>query len=331
MYLLRDAGEHQESPVDNDGNSLLVAACQYGALTDCVPLILERWPDSINLPESRYGQTPLSIACELGNETVLDLLLASENLELNKTTLKFGEQTPLHVAVKKGYLPIVQKLLDKKGIAVNAKHAGGKTALDEAYDNVEIAKALLVHEQTGSKARLNFLLRNIKKNEVDFQNLVPDILPLVEDSDITDGFLNKLVATSEELHSSVPFSAFVRRAIERGRNLERPYHKAARVGSPGLLKILNERGSDPNDLDEDGWSCIEYAETYLETTLDISIKDLIKITLPSQDKDTRIINPGPLDDLYLDSCFAVEACGKMNHQNCIGLHGESEKSQFNTD
>lgn len=330
MYLLRETGVYQESPVDANEDSLLVAACQDKTLADCVPSILERWPESINLPDSEYGRTPLSFACELGTEAVVDWLLAFEDLKLNAKSLYQDQQTPLHAAVKGKHLQVVQKLLRKKDIAVNATNGDGETALEMAYDNKEIAKALLVHDQTEPEARVKFFSRILGGHDRKYRDVVHDIIPLVEEVGITDESLEELITIGEEGNSAASFSALARQAFDRGRNLRRPFHRAARLGSPRLLEKLNKSDADPNELDEDGWSCIEYAETYRGSALEPSIIELIKTNLPSPDHDMRFKGPGPLEKSYLDSGISVKICGDMGHKDCTGLHGESENSQFNT-
>lgn len=82
-YLLAQQKEFQKEPVDNLGNSLLVAACSHQQLADCVHLILDKWPEFIDRPDTQYGQTPLSFACESGTVSVVELLLSAGNVNIN--------------------------------------------------------------------------------------------------------------------------------------------------------------------------------------------------------------------------------------------------------
>lgn len=196
-------------------------------------------------------------------------------MDLNAKSPGWDDRTCLHAAVIGDCLSIVEKLVGREGIKINEENSFGETALDTARYNSGIAKVLLLHRHTESKARLEFLSRNCTDMDVGYQKIVPDILPYVEDADMTDEVLVDLIDLSEELRSSEPFVAFVRRDFERGTPLERPYHKAARVGLLELLHALQEMNKDPNQLDDDGWSCIEYAETYRGSPLNTSFAQVI--------------------------------------------------------
>ncbi|KAJ8108493.1 hypothetical protein OPT61_g8136 [Boeremia exigua] len=323
-YLLQGPGELQEDPFDSQGNTLLIAACANSRLAACVPLILKKWPGFINKADNRYKQTPLSFACEAGTSSVVDLLLSSEGVDVNAKATGWDDRSCLHTAVIGDCLSIVEKLVQSKGIKINEKDSFGETALDIARNNSGIAKALLLHKETESKARFDFLSGKCMDRDVDYQNIVPDVLPYIEDADITDEDLVDLINVSEELRSSGPFVAFVRRAFERGTPLERPYHKAARVGSLELLDKIQARRKDPSELDEDGWSCIEYGETYRESPLDVSFSQIINSAITeqgkSQEQESRALRPGVLHEPNLNGCVSVEGCSKAKHKDCTDIH-----------
>ena len=82
--------------------------------------------------EERYGRTPLVIAAYYGTLEAVQLLLATNGIDVNKGS-DFGA-TPLHFAAHRGHVGVVKALLAQRGIKVNVEATGGKwegkTALD---------------------------------------------------------------------------------------------------------------------------------------------------------------------------------------------------------
>ncbi|KAJ4401067.1 hypothetical protein N0V91_008208 [Didymella pomorum] len=292
------------------------------ATTEDTSTILEKWPRDINQPDSIYGQTPLSFACELGSSSVVDMLLAYDTLDINKPAKDWGDYTPLQAAVMNERASIVKKLLCQKSIDVNAKNSYGQTAVDMAGSNAEVAQVLLTHEQVDSKTRLSFMSQCCRSANQAVQEILPDILTLVSDGDITDKELIDLVYTSEESRSIVPHAAFVRRAFGRDtwKSIVHPYHKVARIGSLELADVLKEYGSDPTDLDDDGWSCIEYAETYQGSSLDAGLLRALQTAAAKPGDISKIKPPAALRYTHVESCVSLNSCKEAGHKDCDGIH-----------
>ncbi len=73
----------------------------------------------VNEREEYLGETPLQIAIESGNLSLIELLLtagADSNMpdDLDHLPLNYGGNTPLHYAVRKGDIEIVRLLLKFK-------------------------------------------------------------------------------------------------------------------------------------------------------------------------------------------------------------------------
>jgi ankyrin repeat protein len=326
LYLLNlPEGQVQVESCDSGRNTLLVTACRSILLSDsCKSTILEKWPRDINQPDSIYGQTPLSFACELGSSSVVDMLLAYDTLDINKPAKDWGDYTPLQAAVMNERASIVKKLLCQKSIDVNAKNSYGQTAVDMAGSNAEVAQVLLTHEQVDSKTRLSFMSQCCRSANQAVQEILPDILTLVSDGDITDKELIDLVYTSEESRSIVPHAAFVRRAFGRDtwKSIVHPYHKVARIGSLELADVLKEYGSDPTDLDDDGWSCIEYAETYQGSSLDAGLLRALQTAAAKPGDISKIKPPAALRYTHVESCVSLNSCKEAGHKDCDGIHGK---------
>lgn len=74
------------------------------------------------------NDTPLITAVLFGKRKIVEILLATPGIDVNKTTLKTAD-TPLHKAAMRGDRLITPVLLAAPGIDVNAKNADGDTPL----------------------------------------------------------------------------------------------------------------------------------------------------------------------------------------------------------
>lgn len=101
------------------------------------------------------------------------------------------------------------------------------------------------------------------------------------------------------------------------------------MGDPSLLDMFQRQNEGPNELDEDGWSCIEYAEVYRESPLDSSFNQLIQSARlkggQGLDQDSSSARPGPLHEPYAIGCVSIEPM----HENCMGVHGRQSKPLSN--
>jgi ankyrin repeat protein len=84
----------------------------------------------INTPDEK-GQTPLHVAIDLGDEEILQALLAL-NTDVNKkidcpTDPSRHGMAPLHLAIAKGKENIVKMLVDTEGIDLNSQNFAGDT------------------------------------------------------------------------------------------------------------------------------------------------------------------------------------------------------------
>jgi ankyrin repeat protein len=320
-YLLHDTDQVQENPHDRDMNTLLVAAASNQSSSTCFSSILKRWPEIINQPDSEFGLTPLSWACEMGFESIVDMLLTCEKLDLNKPAPGWMNYTPLHSAVTRNHVTIVQKLLSNENIVIDAKDSYNETAIDMAAD-AQIMQALLTHRLTSSKGRLEFLLHCCKFGEETMQKIMPEILEHIDNADITDKDLVELIDISEDIHTSAPYIAFVKRAFNRDtwKSMDCPYHKVVRIGSLELVRLLIDHGSDPADVDEDAWSCIDYANTYRSTKLEDSILHVVlqqpswKLVQPPIEK------PRLLHYSEMAGSVEVSSCNEFGHKECLGIN-----------
>ena len=79
-----------------------------------------------NAPNSR-GDTPLIYAINTDNETLVSNLLNNENAKVNPNITDINRDTPLILAVRKGWLDIAKKLIKKGGADAGVKDSNGQT------------------------------------------------------------------------------------------------------------------------------------------------------------------------------------------------------------
>ncbi|KAJ5766207.1 uncharacterized protein N7511_003823 [Penicillium nucicola] len=128
--LLKDDTVEVDIPDSKDGQTALSLAAEYGHDT-VVSLLLANKAD-IESKDTKYGQTPLSWAAQYGHDTVVSLLLASKaNIESKGT--KYG-QTPLLLAARNGYDTVVSLLLASKA-DIDSKDDYSRTPLLCAAEN----------------------------------------------------------------------------------------------------------------------------------------------------------------------------------------------------
>ncbi|CAI9725691.1 ankyrin-3-like isoform X1 [Octopus vulgaris] len=88
------------------------------------------------------GQTPLLLACEKGDDEVVEMLLAQPRCKRNCSS----SIAPLHIAVEYGHLAVVKKLVEG-GWNINQMNNVGQTAVQLAcsLDSMNMVKLLLMY------------------------------------------------------------------------------------------------------------------------------------------------------------------------------------------
>jgi hypothetical protein len=123
---------------DIDGVTPLIIACKLGH-DNAVQIILGRDSEQvINQVDKRYHRSPLDWACEYGRTSVVKRLLKFPNLDVNQRDYHFkADRTALHIAVAARHAETVKTLLDDEGheLQVEAVDASGNTPLDDAIRN----------------------------------------------------------------------------------------------------------------------------------------------------------------------------------------------------
>ena len=131
VQLLLSAGADVHKARTSCGSTPLHLACQYG-LVDNVKLLLDSGAKG-GLARASDGQTPLHLAVENGDDTIVELLLNGEGVEVDKATTDTGS-TPLHMACLKGCVRAVELLLAAGAAVDRVTSDSGSTPLHLASE-----------------------------------------------------------------------------------------------------------------------------------------------------------------------------------------------------
>ena len=142
LLKLEDADVNGEKFAESDDLSPLGAAVM-GRKHQMIEELLERDDIAINTLQPYY--TPLMLAIETSDETIVDCIMSVPTRDINMAS-KDGN-TALHWAVYQGYLPSVQALLRAVDVDVTLRNKIGNTALDIAMgeENFEMFAVMLDH------------------------------------------------------------------------------------------------------------------------------------------------------------------------------------------
>ncbi|KAK7422447.1 hypothetical protein QQZ08_009499 [Neonectria magnoliae] len=276
-------GYSQEAPRKMTG--LHLAGC-FGASEVADALL--RLGHSPDLKDT-HSCTPLWYAAQKGHKAVVKLL-AVAGTDVNTAT-NFG-RTALQAAADRGHLEVIEKLL-AAGADVNAAAAAydGRTALRAAAErgHLEIVEKLLEH---------------------------------VNGESLTDNEILKLTDATDALNGLAPFEAFITRALERNtwKMIKNPYHRAVLAGSSNVVQALKKHGVNPTGLDEDNWSCVDYATRLGRLSLLDSLREHFQQHARAEHARPEHGFPTTLLWSDFEHSVLIASCSTSNHQECTGIH-----------
>lgn len=200
-YLVRLEGSNkiQNNTFDNEGDSLLIAACRSG-LSELIEPIDKRWGNLLNEGDRTYNQSPLAWACEGAHTSVVKKLLTFEEVDVNRAASESDNLTPLHLSVWGDKTEILDRLLEHKNIDLSRKDALGKTALERAVhsNRTSTARKLLLHDQTAFAQRIKafkgLVSTSPKRASKEAMTLVSDGLKSIKYEKLISEFLVWLVS-----------------------------------------------------------------------------------------------------------------------------------------
>ncbi|KAH7146763.1 ankyrin repeat-containing domain protein, partial [Dactylonectria estremocensis] len=218
----------------------------------------------------------------------------SAGADVNVAAAGYDGRTALQAAAQGGHLEVVEKLL-AVGADVNGAAARdvGQTALQAAdgRGHLEVVENLLEH---------------------------------VNNESLTDDDLLKLIDATEALKGSAPFEAFITRALKRNtwKMIKNPYHRAVLAGSSNVVEALKKHGVNPTGLDEDNWSCVDYATRLGRLELLDSLREHFQQHARAEHARPEHGFPTTLLWTDFEQSVLVTSCSTSGHQECTGIHGK---------
>ncbi|PWW71635.1 ankyrin, partial [Tuber magnatum] len=214
--------------------------------------------------------TVLHRAVFVADETIVRSLLDDPRVDVNLGDRR--QNTPLHLAARRGYEPVLRMLLDCPRVNVNALNAAGCTPLAFAVDGSteEIIGMLISNSRVdvnlpdpnlqtplciaAKRARYSAVKLLLEREDLDVNYRCHyGMTPLAHAAD--EPFkertppehyqkIIKLLGTDQRVDVNLA-----------DRHLETPLHKAVRARGPNLVKeLLRQRGIAVNARDQDGYT-----------------------------------------------------------------------------
>lgn len=269
------------------------------------------------------------------------ILLEYPGIDVNKPALGDRNYSPLHYAVEMATSQdsdMVRWLLAKEGIEVDAKSNMEETPLELAIRTRQAlsAQCLLFHTKTSDEVRLTYLEEAICEEDNILQDVVGEVLEHVKDESLMGEKLEDLLNAAQltrEPKKEPLFRLIMTRAIRLGvwKNMPNPYHRAVKVESIEIVKLLTAAGGGPAQLDQDNWSCLDYANGRkcspgFISALQDHVNDKKKLEPKSA---TRVFKqPTKLQEVPNDLpvTITVSDCATAEHDDCTGVQGQCTPS-----
>ena len=135
---------------DVDGNLPIHLACIYDLESEFIELLIDRYPESVNIPDGSFNYYPLHnyVRC-FGRQRqrlkTIQLLLRHDKGAVSTPDM-YGD-FPMHIAAKRCALDIVQGLFNAYPQAIYNENEYGKTPLDEARGHRNRTIAIFLEDQ----------------------------------------------------------------------------------------------------------------------------------------------------------------------------------------
>ncbi|KAF2009656.1 hypothetical protein BU24DRAFT_468014 [Aaosphaeria arxii CBS 175.79] len=254
------------------------------------------------------GMSPLHLATKSGNLELIGTII--DDCRRRPTGLDVWGRTATHLSMSYGHRDITTKFLEKSPLT-DAVDEMGMTPLKYLLENNE--------QLLDTDTQIRYISEIYDQAREDMVAVIPEILNSMNEALVET--IPKMIEVSADSHDSTTYMKWVQRAFDTAiwKKMKHPYHKAARIASLDAIHKLKSESNISMDLDEDGWSCIDYAETYRMSKLE----DDISSSLQDPDKH-RYQVPRSLD-LWpeVSSLITVSSCSKAAHTSCLGFHCES--------
>ena len=257
----KDVGYSQKIPKQMTGLHL---AAYFGVNNAVQLLIGSNCLDS----KDSYGRTPLLWAAIRGHDTVVQLLLATGQVDIDSkdkgVATPWEGRTPLLYASRSGHKAIVQLLLEK-GADIEAKDCNGQTPLSCAAEARHEATVQLLLEKGADIESKEHYSQTPLSQAAQFGHEAIVQLLLQKGADIESK--SKFGQTPLSWAAENGYTTIVQLLLEKGANIESndedgrtPLSYAIRNGYEAIVTLLLDRGAKLETKDaQGGWTPLSHA------------------------------------------------------------------------
>lgn len=324
-YLLSLEGS-QRDPNTKKAESLILAAAR-NSCPKSARLIVDRWPNTVNVVDPRYGQTAISLACESGNTEIVQILLSCEEIDLNIRAEGWNDYTPLHIAVYNREPEMVKLLLDSMALNVFPDYIIEvlELAIDAAGSQsaVDCIRTLLFHDRINDELRIKSLTELHTHTELstdDLLGLVQEIVDRVESIPLPDLLDLVTLHVQGAPANGVLLPIYMKQIMKQEgawKELSHPLHIAAQIGDIELYRQLVKLGADPTELDADNWTCADIAAEYGHPDLVEELEKAFEENIPKDYKKPDYATPSGLAATPLvGRVLSITPCTRADHESC---------------
>ena len=216
---------------DDDGDTMVTKAVKRGDIEGVTDALKQS--GRVNAKKDQ-GQTPLAIACRMGQASIVTMLLWKFGADANITFDADNKWTPLHHAIWNVHKEVVQLLLSAEAIEVNKANKHGMTPLHLACGCGDIDMLKIVVQAPGV--------------DVNLRNWYGET-PLLTACACGNVEVVKVLLSAPGIDVDKPHHALLRS----------PLWIAAGHGNPAIVKLLLSAGANVHGLDVHGYSALDVA------------------------------------------------------------------------
>uniref|UniRef100_A0A1X7USM4 Uncharacterized protein n=1 Tax=Amphimedon queenslandica TaxID=400682 RepID=A0A1X7USM4_AMPQE len=329
-------------------NTAMKFATQAGLISTIKFVIENNDIDLAECVDENDGRTLLHHAAEYGYTDVVELFLNGKR-RVDTNCKDFFRTRPIHLAVQKGNITIIQMLVDHNA-DVNCKDLDGMTPLHYGFKtkNQPVVEHLLYNCEANpnicdkdNRSILHFAVDTIKLHMLDKSISIFEVLARKADVNIKDKDGNTPLLYAVLLgHTALQYAKkeerFKNDPMSRVKIDETALHFIIRLKfSSHFYKLLLNRGADLKICDADGYTALYYAAMNKDYDLveylnakgaDIKVKDVNGLTLLHH---AAIMNSYRLTDLVLANkkLDVNMACKKGNSALHYAAMNETEEEE----
>jgi ankyrin repeat protein len=237
---------------DDDGYQPLHFAAQCGNVA-MISFLIEKGAHVYSARTKKEGISPFHVAVDCGHIDAVHAFIDSKTVSVNmKTKLKQGGQAPIHRAIKKSHLRIVELLIEK-GASIETKDSEGRQAIHYAAqaDDPNVLEYVIkqgahidVMENCGRRA-IHYAIYSKKEENVRILLKFGANIHAMDEKAYLPLYSGVMVA-SPEIVKCLLLAGADPNECNRISRQDYAILLAVSLGNVEIVQILLEAGSDPN-------------------------------------------------------------------------------------